>query len=241
MKKTKFRVLVPVIAGLCVIGATAAWAAANYTLNINGNTVSTGAKSINGQLYVPVKDVAAALKMKVSVVGNRIKMMPAGGTYQVANKLQGDMGEDLFSGKYGFKVVSVTRGASYKFKNVNNYQRDEEVDAKGTEEIVVVSCRLKNGTSQKDEFAFSAGDYGMNTALTDDDSQSYQPAFYDVLADESAPLGKYALPGASIPFNIVFRVNKDTQLKDLVYSVVRYSERNDKKSTDFRVALRKVE
>lgn len=222
---------------MCIIGVTVAWAAANYTLSINGSTVSTSAKSINGQLYVPVKDVAAALKMKVSVVGNSMKMVPAGGTYQVANKLQGKTGEDLFSGKFGFKVLSVTRGASYNFKNVNSYQREDVVNAEGTEEIVVVNCRLKNGTKMSDKFAFSAGDYGMNTALTDTDAQSYKPAFYDVLADEGAPLGKVALPGSSIPFSIVFRVNKDTQLKDLVYSVVRYSERGDNKSTDFRVAL----
>lgn len=121
-----FQVLVPTAAGLCAIGATAAWAYTSYTLNINGSTVSTAAKSINGQLYVPVKDVAKALKMKVSVVGKTIKFVPAGGTYQVANKLQGKMGEDLFSGKYGFKVLSVQRGAIYDYKFVNTHQREEK-------------------------------------------------------------------------------------------------------------------
>ncbi len=234
MRKRGF---VPVVMGLCAIGATAAWAAANYTLNINGSVVSTAARSINGQMYVPVKDVAKALNMKVSVSGNSIKLLPAGGTYQVANKLQGKLGEELFSGKYGFKVLSVDRTKSYNYRFVNSYQRDEKLEAEGKEELVIVNCRLKNGTSQKDEFAFSARDYGMNTSLTDLDAQSYQPTAYDVMADESAPLGKYALPGASINFSIIFRVPPDTKLKDLVFSTVRYAERGDKKSTDFRVAL----
>ena len=237
MKKKTFQVLVPTVAGLCAIGATAAWAYTTYTLNINGSTVSTAARSINGQMYVPVKDVAKALKMKVSVVGNTIKFVPAGGTYQVANKLQGKMGEDLFSGKFGFKVLSVQRGAAYNYKFVNNYQREEKLEAQGREELVIVNCRLKNGTSQKDEFAFDVRSYGMNTALTDMDAQSYQPTAYDVMADESSPLGKFALPGASLNFSIIFRVPPETKLKDLVFSAVRYAERGDNKSTDFRVSL----
>ena len=56
--------------------------------------------------------------------------------------------------------------------------------------------------------------------------------------DEGSPLGRYALPGAAIPFNIVFSVPEGTAVKDLVYSVVIYSERGSKKSTDFRVALK---
>ena len=234
-RKTAARVLA---LGLCGAVAATAWAYNSYTLNINGSTVSTAAKSINGQMYVPVSAVAKALKMKVSASGNVIKLTPAGGTYQVANKLQGKIGEDLFSGKWGFKVLSVERTKNYKFRFVNRYQSAESLEAEGNEELVIVNCRLKNGTRQKDEFSFSKADYGSeNTSLTDLDAQSYQPTALDVLADESAPLGKYALPGASINFSIVFRVPQGTQIKDLVYSVVRYAERGDHKSTDFRIAL----
>ena len=238
MKKIKtVRVLVPVVAGLCAVGATVAWAQGSLRLVINGNPVMTNVKTIGGQKYVPISAVAKALKMNVYTSGNTITLRPAGGTFQVANKLQGKIGEDLFSGKFGFKVLSVQRGASYNFRFVNRYQSEDKVEAEGNEEIVVVNCRMKNGTKQMDNFAFAVRDYGMNTSLTDNDEQSFAPAFYDVLADESAPLGKKALPGSSINFSIVFRVPKDTQIKDLVYSVVRYSERGDKKSTDFRVSL----
>lgn len=237
MQKKTVRVLVPVVAGLCAVGATVAWAQGSLKLVINGNPVTTSVKTIGGQKYVPISAVAKALKMNVYTSGNTITLRPAGGTFQVANKLQGKIGEDLFSGRFGFKVLSVQRGVSYKFRNVNSFQREVEIEAKGTEEIVVVNCRLKNGTKQMDNFAFHAGSYGMNTALTDTDEQSFAPAFYDVLADEPAPLGKKALPGSSINFSIVFRVPQGTPVKDLVYSVVRYSERGDNKSTDFRVNL----
>lgn len=57
----------------------------------------------------------------------------------------------------------------------------------------------------------------MSTSLTDIDAQSYQPTGYDVMADEGAPLGKYALPGASLNFSIIFRVPPETKLKDLFF------------------------
>ena len=175
--------------------------------------------------------------MKATTSGTNIVLKPAGGTFQVANKLQGNQGEELFSGKWGFTVVSVERAASFKPMYLSASNDGSNYDGQGSD-VIAVACRLKNGTKEKQEFAFSKGDYGMNTSLTDQDAGSYQPAGYDVFADEGAPLGKYALPGASIPFNILFNVPKDTKLKDLVFSVVLYGERGDKKSTDFRVALK---
>jgi hypothetical protein len=60
---------------------------------------------------------------------------------------------------------------------------------------------------------------------------------YDVAADENAPLSAYALPGASVPFTIIFAVPQNIQVKDLVYSIVRYAQRTDKKGTTVRVSL----
>lgn len=57
-------------------------------------------------------------------------------------------------------------------------------------------------------------------------------------AFEGAPVGRYALPGAVIPFNLVLAAPANTPVKDLVYSVVLYNERGDLKSTDFRVSLK---
>ena len=218
----------------------ASHAQGTYKMSINGASVSTKARKIGGVLYVPVNDVARALKLKASVSGTNISLKPAGGTFQVANKLKGNQGEDLFSGRFGFKVVGVERTTLYNAKYTNQFNREEKYEAKNGEEIIVVSCRLKNGTPKATSFAFDVRTYGMNTALTDQDAVSYQPNGYDVFADEPAPLGKMALPGSALPFNIVFRVPKGTPVKDLVFSAVLYSERGDNKSTDFRVALNPV-
>lgn len=219
-------------------GAATSYAQSTWKLNINGAAVSTSARKIGGKTYVPIEDVARALKMKASVSGNLITLKPAGGTYQVANKLVGSQGEELFSGRWGFKVTGVQRGASFKSQYRNNFNREEQYKAENGEELIIVSAQIKNGTKAKEEFAFSNySNYGMNTALTDQNAASYQPAGFDVFAEEPAPLGKSALPGASVPFNLVFRVPQNTQIKDLVFSVVLYRERGDGKSTDFRVAL----
>lgn len=221
------------IAAFCL----GAGAANTWKLTINGHSVSTGARQIGGQTFVPIGDVARALNMKATVKGTNIVLSPAGGAQQ-AGKLAGNTGEDLTSGLYGFKVVSTTRAVKYDLKYPSAYQRADTLEAPEGQEFVIVNCRLKNTTPTKQEFAFSTGDWACNTALTDLDEQTYQPMKFDVLADESAPLGRYVLPGASLNFAIVFAVPKDTRLKDVVFSVLRYGDRLEKKSTDFRVSVK---
>ena len=236
MKTTHKRVLALMSVGaLGIVGV--AWAQSSVRLVINGNPVTTNVRTIGGQKYVPVSAVAKALKMNVYTSGNQITLRPAGGAYQIANKLVGKQGEDLFSGRWGFKVLSVERAQSYNWKFFSRYTPKRPLEAEANEELIAITCRLKNGTKIKDNFAFSTGDWAENTALTDMSEQAFQPYAYDVAADESAPLGKIAMPGGSINFAVIFRVPQGTQLKDLVYTVVRYKERGDKKGTDFRVSL----
>ena len=229
------------LAGGALILATTAWAQSAIKLSINGNAVTTQTRVIGGKTWVPLDDVARALKMQKSVANGQITLRPAGGATQVANKLKGQQGEELFSGKWRFTVTGMTRTKLWNRKFPNVYTDTDAVEVDDGEDLIVVSCRLKNGTPTKTEFAFPTGaalDYGMNTSLTDQDEGSYQPKTYDVSADEGSPVGRYALPGAAIPFHIVFRVPAGTPVKDLVYSVVVYGERGDHKSTDFRVALK---
>ena len=226
------------VAGMVMFAAGVAVARAPITLVINGGTpVSTSITRVNGVTYVPVKDVAKALNMDVTMGSGTITLAPAGGANQIANKTVGKIGDDLFTGKYRFQVQSVAEVPVYKFLYTNHSMTDIQAKAEGNEKLVLVTCRLKNGTKEKDEYVFSTGDYGENTALTDTNEGVYQPAYYDVAADENAPYGKYALPGSAIPFVIVFRVPKTTSVKDLVFTVVRYHERGDKKGTDLRVHL----
>jgi len=102
------------------IGATSAaallgvvWAQETIKLNINGNAVSTQTRRIGGKTWVPLDDVARALKMKTFSSGGQITLRPAGGAGQVANKLQGQQSEELFSGRFRFTVLNVTRAQKY--------------------------------------------------------------------------------------------------------------------------------
>jgi hypothetical protein len=234
MKAAKAVALTAGVLGLAGI----AWAQSGRTkLVINGNPVYTDARRINGKLYVPLNDVAKALKMNVYAQPTQVVLRPAGGANQVGNKLSGKIGEELFTGKYRFSVTGVQETNSYSKRYTNRYNPAKTIQAQGGEKLVIVSCRLKNGTQTKDEFAFSTGNWGENTSLTDMDERSYQAHDYDVAADENAPLGAYALPGASVPFTIIFAVPQNAQVKDLVYSIVRYAQRADKKGTTVRVSL----
>ena len=229
------------LASGALILASAAWAQGMVKLSINGNVVNTQTRVIGGKTWVPLDDVARALKMQKSVANGQITLRPAGGATQVANKLKGQQGEELFSGKWRFTVTGVTRTKQWNRKYPDSHAGKDAIEAGDGNDLIVVSCRLKNGTPNKTEFAFSSGataDWGMNTSLTDQDEGSYQPKTYDLTSDEGSPVGRYALPGAAIPFNIVFAVPAGTQVKDLVYSVVIYGERGKNKSTDFRVALK---
>ena len=231
------------LASGALILATAAWAQGAIKLSINGNVVNTQTRVIGGKTWVPLDDVARALKMQKSVAGGQITLRPAGGANQIANKLKGQQGEELFSGKWRFTVTGVTRTKQWVRKYPDSHAGKDAEESEAGNDLIVVSCRLKNGTPQRTEFAFPTGassDWGMNTSLTDQGEGSYQPKTYDVTSDEGSPVGRYALPGAAIPFNIVFAVPAGTQVKDLVYSVVIYGERGQKKSTDFRVALKET-
>lgn len=207
-------------------------------LVVNGNAVSTQTRVIGGKTWVPLEDIAKALKMKSYASGGQITLRPAGGATQVANKLTGAQGEELFSGKFRFTVLNTTRTTKYERKNKGRYFYNNTLEAAAGEELIVIDCRIKNGTSERREFAFATGDWAENTALTDRSEQSFQPVDYDVIADENAPIGRWALPGSAVNFSVIFRVPQGTQLKDLVYTVVEYKERGAKKGTDFRVSLK---
>lgn len=40
---------------------------------------------------------------------------------------------------------------------VNKYNRETNYEAETGEELIIVNCRLKNGTKKKEEFAFLTG------------------------------------------------------------------------------------
>jgi hypothetical protein len=214
-----------VLAGAVALSAVAfAWQAGK-ALYINGVKASGDLKTINGKVYAPINDVAKALGMTVQAKAGGYEMIKAGGAGQIANKNVGSIGEEIFTGKWRFTAVRVEHVQTY----TPQYAPKDAwriLEAKDGEELIVVKCRIKNGTAKKDELVFGKWD-GNNTALTDMDEQSYEPTTYgfDLRADESSPDGANLLPGAAVNFNLIFRVPQGTQEKDLVFTAIRYDMR----------------
>ena len=214
---------------LAVLGvaATAAYvfaAAIAPKLIVNGKTASNDVRMIGGKAYVPLNDVAKALDMQVAKTADGYSLSKSGGANMLAGNATGKMGEEIFTGKWRFKVIGVERMPKYVETLRALNQRDYE--AKENEEIVVVSCRVKNGTPKKDELVYSTDWDGTMNALTDTEEHSYQPIAFDVKESETAPLGVIFLPGAAVDFKMIFLVPKGTELKDLVFTALRYSMRS---------------
>ena len=116
------------------------------------------------------------------------------------------------------------------------------------DKLIVVHCRLKNGTGAKQTMAFLRDPDAvpkfpaLNTALTGADEQSSALYATDVRVDDSYyRLVKTSfLPGAAISFNLLFSVPPVTRPKDFIYSAPRIlgsTNIDDKHVTNFRVAL----
>lgn len=214
-------------------------------LVVNGNTVSTGVKSINGKVYVPLADVAKAFGLTVAKQPGGYALVEAGGANEIADAHRGKMGETIFTGQFRFLVTGIDKVDSYTPKNI----ADVVVTPTAGNSLFVVHCRIKNGTREKQELVFSTDDMfgNVDTALTDDQEHTYAPYNfeggkvdgYDVHIDETAPNGSYVLPGAAIDFTIIFNAPSDTHPKDLIFSILKYAERDKAKtkSVDVRVSV----
>lgn len=227
---------------LCALGAAGAALAvqAGQILKINGEVASTDVKVIGGKAYVPLSDVAKAMNLTVIKSAGGYSLTQAGGAGQLQAKGNGKIGEEIFSGKWRFKVTGVERGEGYVPQR--NKSKTEIEPGRG-EELVIVRCQVRNGTSAKDELVFSKDWEGMNTSLTDMNEQAYPVVAFDVREDEIAPVGCNFLPGSAIDFSIVFSVPKGTELKDLIFTAMQYKFRSgyDQKKNpphDFRVSLK---
>lgn len=240
MSRTKILLVsLPAVA----LAAAALAAQTGLRLVVNGKVASSDVRVIGGKAYVPLADVARALDMTVAKSAAGYAMERGGGANQLTG-FTGKMGTEVFTGKWRFTVLDWQRVDAYKPKLVQMHSWENEYEAKSGEDLVVVSCRVKNGTKVKDELVFSTSWEGTNNALTDDQEQSYQPVGFDVTESETAPVGVTFLPGAAINFKMIFRVPKGTEPKDLIFTAMRYGMRasyDQKKEApqDVRVSLKR--
>ena len=222
-----------VVAGLC-------WAASGSKLYMNGQVASSSLRIIEGRSYVPVADVANALGATIATRSDGYEIVMPGGANQVEGVAQGKIGDELFTGQWRFQVVSVEdAGKQYKERY---YQMLRTIKPQGGgETLIVVNCRLKNGTKRTRTPLVTERVPG-NTALADDQGHSYAPLDYDAAQGEGDKIMSFAgrdlLPGAAMDFALVFSVPKGTVPKALVYSVQVYPDDVGKQQhTDLRVSL----
>ncbi|MGO8671442.1 MAG: hypothetical protein ACLQVD_08795 [Capsulimonadaceae bacterium] len=211
--------LVPSVAAAA---AALAWAQSAPTLQFNGAVVSHNLQIVNGVPYVPLSDVARILGGTATKTadGYQINLptaaTPAGGANPVAG-MSGKIGTTVFTGKWRFKVAGVTRVPQFQ----TQYEpTSETIIPTGTnDEVVVVACLIKNAQTQPRQLGLRTGNM-YNTALTDDQGQSYPPTHFDFPGGSG--YGPSMLPGAACSFNALFCVPKGTHLKDLVFSLWSY-------------------
>jgi hypothetical protein len=210
---------------------------ATNKLFYNGKVASTNVKMIGGKAYVPLDDVAKAMQMTVKKRSGGFEIIREGGSHPIADKNVGKIGDWVFTGKWRFQVVSVEHADDYQVKYTEAHDWTK-TEAKSNMELVIVKCKVKNGTTKKDTLVFGKWD-GNNTSLTSTDEDSYG---YDVKASEHFPDGASFIPGATINFNLIFEVPKRTKVKDLIFTAMRYDDRasfDQKKRppTDIRIVL----
>lgn len=227
-----------------VLAAVALAGHLRQSLYIDGKMVSGDIRVIEGRSYVPVGDVAKALGYQISRREDGLSLDRAGGANQVGNSNTGKQGQEIFTGKWRLLVSNVERVKSYDFVD-NNFVPSSErhMAASETEDLIVVTCRIKNGTPARDELVFSGTWDGMHNALTDENENSYIPAGFDLKPTEDSPVGAMFNPGAAINFKVIFRVPTSAHPKDFIFTAMSYSARSqfDMKGhppTDIRVSLR---
>lgn len=138
-------------------------------------------------------------------------MSAPGGANQVEG-LNGKVGEVLFNGYFRFQVNEVIRAKEY----TNRFSGDNQKVTAYPEgnELIVLICRLKNGTKEKLTVFLPGGDF---MALTDDQGRSYGPR--TGLSIDCPSRGADLLPGAAVDFALTYDVGAGTKIKDLVYGV----------------------
>ena len=200
------------IVGVLCSSLALGWAVqATTKLYVGGNLASNGVIERNGVAYVPLKDVATALKMNVSKSARGWEMGTAGGA-NMTEGVNGKIGEVLFNGYWRFQVVKMYRGNEY----TNQFSGDSQKVTPYPDgmDLVVLTCRIKNGTKNKVTVLLPAGEL---TGITDDKERSVQPR--NGLSADIPNRGVDLLPGAALDFALTFDVPHEAKLKDLVYQV----------------------
>jgi len=234
MKKRMATARVILLVTALAVASCMAWALqTGMKLVMNGRTISTDVRMFDGDAYVKVSEVAKALDMVAVKQGDTYRLTRAGGAYQIRG-VTGKMTANIFNGSWLLKVTSAQQAREYR----QQYGEDKKqlTPKEAGDILIVIRCRLKNGTKETQEVSFDKDNAG-NTVLTDDQEHGYVPLAYD--SRNSRYASAKMLPGSAHDFVVIFSVPEDVRLKDLIYTVMSSSEdyTRQEKGMDFRVSL----
>jgi hypothetical protein len=222
------------------VSSLIALAAVGRTVYYHDQVMTQDARQIDGRTYVPLSDVAHALGAQVASHGDGYAIVSGGsgssGSSDIrtaaggANEVRGtngNVGDWFFDGMWRFRVSKVERTDEYQYQYYSTPGSDKP--SGGNDELVVCYCTIKNGHKETEEpILTSHGLSSQNTALTDDQGQSYMPVDFDVR-------GGGLIPGAAKNFAVVFSVPKGTKLKELIFTL--YGFASSTKTSNVRVNL----
>lgn len=217
------------------IAVTAAAGSGRWSLN--GQSVSSDVRMIGGKPYVALADVARALKMGVVKNGATYDVRVVGGATQVNGVRQGKIGDQLASNKWGLMVTGVREVDSYEEQFSQEGRKIAPAGA--NEKLIVIDAVIRNNVQRSQSPVLSERLSG-NTALADDQGQSYAPLDIDA-RQESNKISSYGaatlLPAAKMKFAIVFSIPKDSKPSALVFTLLSYPGDVGGKGADVRVSL----
>lgn len=238
----KWRKAAVIVAVVAVFASGFALAQNGKTVSVDGRRVSSNVLEVNGLVYVPLSDMAAALNRTVVKSGDDYDLQPVRGGKPIKPEiilnpkptgktgLTGAVGETLNSSQASVTVLQVVRGESYV-----SALTGKTFDAKPDTEAVAVVCRFKNclkKTRRYDLGRFKPGE----TALVLADGKRLAPGDWD-RKDAIATVPALA----SVDFAVIFYVPTGTTAQEFVYQVRPNDFDSTMREDVFRVQLKKVE
>lgn len=207
-----------------LLGVASLGQAPGQKLTLNGAVASTSVRVIGGQAYVPVADVAKALRQSVAKVPGGYEIGAAGGANQVEG-LAGKVGDTIFNGAWRFAVTNVREADDYTERYTEKTPQSWKADA--GQKLILVDVELRNGQKFKTGLSLDQFDGKINNSLAGSDGNSLAVKSYDVATGDGYHWGRGGqsdstadlLPGAKQNATLVFQAPQEFHPKDLVFTL----------------------
>jgi hypothetical protein len=212
-----------IVTGMLLLCTAMALAQTGIKLILNGKTASTRVKMIEGEAWVPVKDVAGALGQSVQKITGGFQIGEAGGANAVSG-LMGKTGDTLFDGSWRFTLTGIKEATEYTDRYTVN--RPVTRKAPAGKKLILADIVVKNGMTIKNYLNLRITPENL-TSLADADGRSFPVVSYDLRTGSGQPFGgggnwdytEELLPGAKADIVAIFTVPEDYKPNDLVFTL----------------------